>query len=224
MRRSTIGALCLLLAVGGLTAACSGGGLRTEVRGSGTVVTEQRDVSGFDEISVAGQGVVHVELTGTESLEVEAEDNILEVLTIEVVDGRLELGAEPFTSIEPTRDIVYRITAASLTDVAISGSAELDVATLDVPRFDVSISGSGSVRPSGTTVALQVDISGSGRYLGAALESTTADVNVSGSGEADIVVIDSLDASVSGSGSIRYAGDPATVREEVSGSGSITRR
>jgi hypothetical protein len=222
--RWRIGALCLLLAVGGAAIACRGTGLRTEVRGSGVVVTEQRPVSGFDRISVSGQGTVHVELTGTELLEVEAEDNVLEVLTIEVVDGRLELGAEPFTSIEPTRDIIYRITAAHLTDVAISGSADLDVATVDGPGFVVSISGSGSVRPSGTTGELAVDISGSGRFLGDALESTTAEVSISGSGEADVRVADSLDASVSGSGVIRYAGSPTTVQKKVSGSGSITQR
>jgi hypothetical protein len=224
MNRWKVGALCLLLVITAVVEGCRGAGLRDEVRGSGNVVTEQRLVSGFDRISVSGQATVHVEITGTESLEVEAEDNVLEVLTIEVKNGRLELGTEPFKSVSPTRDIVYRITVARLTEVDISGSGQLDVATLDDTAFSVSVSGSGSVRPSGTVADLSVDISGSGRFLGEALESATADINISGSGGADVWVTDSLDAAVSGSGSVRYAGSPPVVQKDVSGSGTISER
>ncbi len=224
MRRSLGSLCCLLLCSGLVLGACDGPGLRSEIRGSGVVVTEQRPVSGFDRISVSGRGTVHVEITGTESLQVEAEDNILEVLTIEVVDGRLELGAEPFTSLEPTREIVYRITAARLTGVSLSGSAQLDVATVEGPQFEVDISGSGRVQPVGAITRLDVDISGSGRFLGEELQSAIAKVSVSGSGQADVVVSEELDASVSGSGAVRYTGNPPVVRQDVSGSGSITGR
>ena len=60
--------------------------------------------------------------------------------------------------------------------------------------------------------------------MGEELESATARVSVSGSGQADVVVSEELDASVSGSGAIRYSGGPSRVREEVSGSGSVTGR
>jgi len=77
-------------------------------RGSGTMATETRDVSGFDEIDLGGSGRVLIAVTGTESLTIEAEDNILPLLTTEVRNGRLELGAKQ--SISPTREIVYTIT------------------------------------------------------------------------------------------------------------------
>ncbi len=214
--------ICLLLASGVLLVACERDGLRTEVQGSGTVVAETREVSGFDRIAVAGQGVVHVEITGTETLEVEAEDNILEVLTIEVSGGELRLGVAPMTNIVPTRDITYRITAADISEVAVSGSAVVDVAVLDVDRLEVEISGSGSVTPSGTADGLDVNISGSGRYLGERFETRTASIGVSGSGQATVLVTDELLASVSGSGSIQYLGDPPMVEKRVSGSGSIS--
>ena len=202
-------------------AACTGDGMRTEVRGSGVLATETRPVSGFSRIMVSGPGVVHVEISGTESLAVEAEDNILDVLTIEVVNGRLELGHRAFTNIVPTREITYRITAASLNAVAVSGSGQLDVAPVGVSSFSVSISGSGSIAPSGSTASLSVDVSGSGAYLGANLSADTAEVNVSGSGQALVNASQDLVASVSGSGSIRYLGDPALTRT-VSGSGTVS--
>lgn len=222
MRRVAVAMLCMMGLVGGSLVGCEEAGLRTEVVGSGVVVTEQRAVSGFDRVSVSGPGTVHIEITGTESLEVEAEDNILEVLTIEVVGGRLELGTEPFTSLEPTREIVYRITAAQLAGVDVSGSAQVDIAPVDTLSFSAAISGSGSIEPTGSVTELEVAVSGSGRFLGEGLESVIADVSISGSGQADVLVTDELNASVSGSGAIRYMGDPLRVEKEISGSGSIT--
>ena len=219
MHRQSAPLVLLLITVIAL-AACGGGGLRTEVRGSGTLTTQTRGVSGFDRILVSGPGVVHVAITGTESLEVQAEDNILGALTIEVVDGRLELGHEAHTNIVPTRDITYTITVAQLDGVSIGGSGELDVAALATSAFSVSISGSGAVTPSGRTGELSVEISGSGRYLGADLAADEAVVAVSGSGEAIVNATHSLTAAVSGSGSIRYLGDPVLDRE-ISGSGFI---
>lgn len=214
--------LLVLATVVLILAACTGGGPRTEVRGSGVLATETRLVSGFDRILVSGYGRVHVEITGAESLRVEAEDNILDVLTIEVVDGRLELGHRAFTNIVPTRDITYYITAASLDAVAVAGSGIVDIREVDAGAFAVSVSGSGSVAPSGRTGQLTVDVSGSGRYVGADMEAEVASVEVSGSGQAVVGASESLAASVLGSGSIRYLGDPL-VASQVSGSGSISR-
>ncbi len=222
MRRYLPGAICVILAASSLLAACDG--VRNEVKGSGQLATESRDVGGFDRISVSGQGVIHVEMTGTESLVVEAEDNILAVLTIEVVDRVLELGVKPHVNIIPTQEITYRITAAELQGVSISGSGVLDVATLSGDVFEASIAGSGTVAPSGTSTRLDVAISGSGRFLGADMVSATCTVDVSGSGEAVVNVTDALSAAVSGSGAIRYVGDPVRLETSISGSGSIERR
>ena len=141
------GAVFLLLALSG----CEGGVFG--VRGSGNVITESRDVSGFSEIALAGSGKVRVDVNGTESLIIEAEDNIMPLLTSEVHDGRLELGAE--SSISPTTDIIYTVGAIALEGVAISGSGEVTADWLvAADSFDVDISGSGRVEPTGTTDAL----------------------------------------------------------------------
>jgi hypothetical protein len=221
MRRSSTVVIVVALLVAGLATACDRTGVR--VRGSGVLATETRAVSGFDRIAASGQGAIRVDITGAESLEVEAEDNILPLLTIEVVGGRLELGVEPFANIDPTRPITYRITAAQLRGVSISGSAALEAAPVETDRFEVAISGSGTVRPVGATAELDVAISGSGEFHGEDLQATRGVVDVSGSGQADVNVTDDLTASVSGSGAIRYLGDP-TLETSVTGSGSVSRR
>ena len=54
------------------------------VVGSGTAATESRSVSDFRGVSVSGVGQVILENTGTESLTITAEDNIMPLLESEV--------------------------------------------------------------------------------------------------------------------------------------------
>ncbi len=65
-------------------------------------------------------------------------------------------------------------------------------------------------------------VSGSGRYEGTRLESKSAKVLTSGSGDAIIKVIDKLEATVSGSGSVQYIGNP-TVTKHDTGSGEVVQ-
>jgi hypothetical protein len=223
MRTRTSWRFLVLLIVGLLATGCEGtvpfGGLR----GSGDLITESRPVGGFDEIVVLGSGNVVVDVDGSESLEIEAEDNIIEFLTTEVVNGRLELGVESGKLLSPSRDITYTITASQLKAVTINGSGNIAATGIDTDTFEVTISGSGDVEPAGTSNHLQVTISGSGRFDGTALESATGDVEVSGSGNVVVNVTDELTVRVSGSGDVEYIGDP-NLNSRVSGSGDISRR
>jgi hypothetical protein len=96
MRGLVLGAATLVTMVA--VSACDGNVFG--VRGSGNVITESRDVSGFNEIVVLGSGNVVVEVNGSESLTVEAEDNNMPQLKTHVRDGRLPFSVE--TSISPT--------------------------------------------------------------------------------------------------------------------------
>lgn len=216
MRRMPVLSMLILM----LSVALGACGVLGE-RGSGTMAVETREVGGFDAIDLSGSGTVRVSVTGTESLTVEAEDNILPFLTTEVRDGTLFLGAKQ--SISPTREIVYTITAISLEAVAVSGSGSVTALDVDADDFEVDISGSGTVTPTGVSQILNLSISGSGGFSGDGLVSTTGTVSVSGSGGAVVVVIDDLDVNVSGSGSVEYIGDP-NISTSISGSGDVSRR
>jgi hypothetical protein len=67
-----------LITVALLVTACS------VTRGSGQLTTESRPVSGFTKVELSGTGELTIEQTGTESLTISAEDNILPRLTSEV--------------------------------------------------------------------------------------------------------------------------------------------
>ncbi len=196
--------------------------IRPGVEGSGNVITENRDVSGFNEIVLGGIGRVEVEVTGTESLTIEAEDNIMPVLESRVRNGRLVL--DTTRNIAPNEEIIYTITAATLDGLSISGSGVVEASGVDTTDFRADISGSGDVSVEGTiTGLLSVSISGSGEFDGESLTAPVGHIEVSGSGNAVVNVTDSLEVDVSGSGDIEYLGSPS-VDSDVSGSGEVVQR
>ena len=195
----------------------------TGTTGSGTVKSESRQVSGFSKVDLSGVGRATIQQTGTESLTILAEDNILPLLTSEVRDGTLELGLKRMRSINPTEPITYRLTVKSLDSVGVSGSGSVSVTGLDTPRLTVDLSGSGEIRAAGNADSQKIDISGSGRYLAPELTSRAVDADISGSGKGDVRASDTLKASISGSGTLTYIGDPR-VSQDVSGSGKVIKK
>jgi len=191
------------------------------VRGSGHVATESREVSGFNEIVLLGSGDVIVSVTGIESLVIDAEDNIMPLLTTEVRNGRLELGSD--TSFSANLGITYTITADVLNGVTINGSGDVTASGIDASSFEATINGSGDIEPAGTTEELTVGINGSGSYRGADLTASTGTVEVAGSGSVVVNVSDDLDVSIGGSGDVEYIGDPA-VTHSIGGSGDVSKR
>ena len=193
------------------------------IDGSGNIITESRDVSGFDEVVVLGSGSVVVDVTGTESLTITADDNLMAVLTSEVKGTKLELGVDSVKSISPSEGIEYQITATDLTAVSILGSADFVVTGVDTPSFDVLIAGSGDVQLAGAADGLNVEIAGSGGFAGEDLISAGGSITIAGSGSAVVNVTDELDVSIGGSGDVKYIGQPV-VNSSIGGSGSVSQQ
>lgn len=213
------------------------------VTGSGNVKTETREISGVTAVELTNSGNLEITQGNVESLEIEAEDNILPLLTSDVRNGRLVLGVKPNTSIRAMRPIVFRLTVRNLNEIVatasgnitarsleasdltlrVNGSGNLSIDTLNARALKVHLTASGSVTINGAADTLDVTVSGSGSYNGSGLTAGQAIVRTSGSGDAHATVTGDLDATVSGSGSITYAGT-SVVRQTDSGSGSIRPR
>lgn len=82
---------------------------RVGIAGSGNVVTQSREVSGFEAVSFSGVGRLILEQTGTESLTITADDNILPLIVSDVVGRRLVLRFESVTNFTNIQEIVFRL-------------------------------------------------------------------------------------------------------------------
>ena len=194
-----------------------------EVReGSGTARTEARPVTGFSRVTLLSSADVRVRVGGQPAVEVTADDNLLELVTTEVRDGALAIGSNGSYS---TRiGIKVDVVAPSLEAVELRGSGHVAAEGVRGARFDVSISGSGDVRASGTADAVHVEVSGSGDARLVDLAAGAVRVTVDGSGDVEVTTSDRLEVSLRGSGTVVYAGSPRAVATSVTGSGEVRPR
>jgi hypothetical protein len=189
---------------------------------TGGVTSEARDVSGFNEVELKGVGNLSLEQTGSESLTVEAEEDVLPKIRTEVENKRLIISPERNTSINTTKPINYKLTVKDLNTLEVSGSGNVEAKDINTDELAVTIGGAGDVEIRGSADSQEVEISGSGEYKAGDLESKEATIDVRGSGLATVNVSDELEAEVSGSGSVEYIGDPM-VQQEVSGAGEVRK-
>lgn len=214
---AVVGALSLLLLAG------CGVSLPGGTSGTGAVKTETRTVSGFTAVELGGNGDVTVQQNGTESLNISAEENLLPLLTSEVVDGTLKLGVKDGARIDSTQPITYQVTVKNLTGLDVGGSGNQTITGVTTSSLRVRVAGSGAVTASGTADAQDIQMAGSGTYRGSGLTSKTASVNSAGSGTAELTVSDRLDVKIIGSGTVTYSGSPQ-VTQSVIGSGTLRKQ
>jgi hypothetical protein len=195
------------------------------VRGSGKIVSENRELGEFTKVRLANSGDAFIKYGTKREVRVEADDNILENVLTEVNEkGELVIGMKR-GSWNMSKLNVY-ITIPKLDGVAVSGSGSIEVESgFQSEEIKSGISGSGSIRyKGGVATRHNVRISGSGSVTADKLEADDVNVEISGSGNSDIFVKKSLTASISGSGDVHYKGTPTNISKTIRGSGSISQR
>jgi Putative auto-transporter adhesin, head GIN domain len=233
-----------------LVAGCSttwtinGGG--NMVRGSGRVVQESRPIQGVRAIEVSGSGRLEYVLDVAESLTVEAEDNILPLLSSEVRDGTLVLGPKPNTSMTTNKGVTYRValpqaleslkmwgsTSARISELKGGGkttftlqeSSKAIVASFDGDSVEADLHGSSQLTiESGQARDQIVKVFDSSTYTADGFKTPSGTITASNSGSAVVNVTGALNATAVNSGSVRYAGSP-TVSRQVKDSGKVEPR
>jgi hypothetical protein len=190
------------------------------ITGSGNIITEEREVTGFDSIHLSGSGEVIISQGSDESLIIETDDNLIDKIKSEVRGSTLNLSYEPGIGIISPTKLVFRVGLKDIAGVNISGSGEVNASNITTSDLQTKVSGSGNIDLSGRATNQDINISGSGKYLAGDLESETAKITVSGSGKATLWVTKDLDISISGSGDVDYYGSPK-LEQNISGSGNL---
>jgi hypothetical protein len=191
-------------------------------RGSGTARTERRPVSEFAEVQISGSMTLELTSGSPPAVEVTADDNLLPLIATEVNARRLVVRVTK--EIAPRTNIVVRASTPEIEGIVASGASVVNARGVKTDDLDVSTTGSAKVRLEGEARRFDALISGAAWIDASALRSHTARIRVSGSGAIDVFVTGELEVDVSGSGSVRYAGNPLKVRQKVSGSGTVQKR
>lgn len=211
------------------------------IAGSGTVVTETRDVSGFDRVAFASEGAAFIEIGGGEALSVEVDDNLQQYLEASVDGGVLTIGTRAGVDIAPSEAPVFRVNVENLTGVSLAGAGTIDVGAIETERFEIGLSGAGDITIASLAVdELVAELDGVGKvmvsgsadrqelhvrgvtvYEGEDLASQSAVVEAGGTGRATVWVSESIQVTASGTASVGYYGTPS-VNEQLSASATAS--
>jgi len=213
----------------------------------GRVTTISPSVSPFEKIEIDThmKTVITVREGAIPSLKLTASESELERIETKVVGDRLVVSSRPehWGRDNSSEDVTAEIILPKFTGLEIHGSSPVKVHgdvtgnnfmleisgsghavfdNMNVAKLVSEIAGSGHADiDAGTAAKAKYSISGSGKIRAFDLKSKEVSAEISGSGKCEVNVADKLVAGVSGSGSVIYTGDPATVDKEVSGSGSV---
>jgi hypothetical protein len=200
---------------------------------------------GFSGVSIEYPATVTVRQGAAESLEVEADDNLLPQLTTSVQNGTLLIrNSERDWSkrVNPSQTVKITITVKEINDVDFSsagtlivegletekldinlnGAGEVTLENLELLELDCNLSGAGSIHAGGSADKVYVQIDGFGSFYGDKLESLEADIGINGAGSADVRVKDNLIAEINGAGSVGYYGSPE-VDQQINGAGTVNQ-
>jgi hypothetical protein len=189
------------------------------IHGSGTAKTEARAVGSFSKIDLAGAPDVEVTVGPAASVAVTADDNLLPFIETTVDGETLKIDSKH--SYSTSMGVKVKITVPTLNGVSVFGSGNIRATGLKDGEMEASVTGSGDVTLSGAVERLRAHIVGSGDLRAGDLAAKIVTVGVTGSGDAAVRATEQLDASVTGSGNVRYAGKPTHVGKSVTGSGEI---
>ncbi|MCJ7700786.1 MAG: DUF2807 domain-containing protein [Anaerolineales bacterium] len=198
------------------------------VTGSGVVITEERQVSGFERINVCCGMELYLTQGETESLKIEADDNFMDEIVTTIDNGSLWVQYRELSNVnyQPSKPVRLYLSAVEIREVSISGGGDLNLESLASEGFELDLSG-GSDGQIGTIAAEDVrfQMSGGGEILAGNLETESLAITVSGGGEFEVDQVEAglleIDLSGGSDADIRDL-SAAELRLESSGGGRVS--
>lgn len=227
--------ICILILI--LSSSCDYRGW-TSITGNGQLAKQDRTVDEFRGVDVSGGMHVFLTVGPTHNVRVEADENLMEYIEMEVDGDVLEISSRKDHNLKPKAGIRIYITAPAFDKLSVTGSGKISSDSklvsnaaihtgvtgsgdiklqVDAPEVHSEISGSGSITLSGATRSYNAEINGSGDIHSFDLLSETSSVDIAGSGNVEIFASKQLDVDVVGSGDVRYKGTAKLNFDKVGG-------
>ncbi len=207
--------------------------------GSGHVINQTRNVSGFNQIVMNDTGTLVITQGNNEALTVEAEDNVIPQIKTSVSDNQLNINLDRGI-VTPTKPVTYYLTVKDLSSVTINGAGQIqssnlntssltiringagqgNLTNLTVNTLTITMDGAGRMNAMGKTTNQTINISGAGQYGANNLDSKITIIYINGAGQATVRVSDILNAMINGAGQINYIGNPQ-ITQKINGAGTI---
>lgn len=188
------------------------------VYGNGKTKKVFKKIKAFNKLSAEGAYQLEYEASNEYSVEIEAEENIIPVITMHVNGGMLAISSSrPIVIKEP---IIVRLKAPWLDEVSLSGVDSAKFRRLNTKRLTINMGGTSDFYADGEVQSIHLEIQGLGNANLQKLKTDSASVKIIGSGDAALSVSKELNVSISGVGDVTYFGSPV-ITKEIVGLGNI---
>lgn len=199
---------------------------KAKITGSGTVVTEERNVSDFYSIKVMGSTKVYISQGLSFNVSAKTYQNILPLLQTRVENGVLIIDFKNNSKVTNDNSEVT-ITMPSISSLTVNGDGSISTlgTYTGLNNLSVSLSGGGSININKAAVLNYIiNLSDSGAVNSYGVLAENAIVKINGSGNASLSLTGSLNANISGSGNIYYKGNGVQVTSQITGTGKVIKQ
>lgn len=210
------------------------------------IFQDDRSVKNFIGVAAGGPIAVIITLGNTESIKFEGDAEAIATLVTEVKGEvlviRPAISWKSWAKKYEGKKITAYVNAKNISSLTMSGDGSISVkGTVTAAELATTLSGSGSIRANisadqltstlsgsgnleltGKAAKGSVNISGSGKLGGKALVLNDLNARISGSGSVYAKVDGDIKAFISGSGHVYYNGNPS-IEQKVLGSGGVSK-
>lgn len=217
--------------------------LNSGVRGNGEVITEDRTINESFSAIKATEGLdVYLTQSNNESISVEADENLHDLILTEVVDGVLKIHTKENIGRASSKKV--HISFREISSItSTSGSDVHSTNTINTERLDLkSTSGSdmkldvntsvlhckstsgSDLRLSGKTVKLVAEATSGSDIKAADLKAESSEVKATSGADITVNTSKELTARATSGGDVKYYGNPEKVDKSDSSSGSVKQK
>jgi hypothetical protein len=211
------------------------------ITGNGDIVIEKREIKSFDKLEVSSGLEVTITFGQEPSLQIEADKNLLEVISTDLNNGRLRITSK--INIRRAKSKKIHLTVPDLHSIEVSGAGivqsenrlkveelKLEVSSagrlkleVEAGIVNIDVSSAANVLLKGTSEKLFAEVSSAGNLEAYDLVTEFCKVKVSSAGKAKVNTTEVFEAEASSAGKISYKGDPKETNIEKSSAGSVSR-
>lgn len=185
-----------------ITSGCEDNGeTDKKITGTGPIVTKNLNFATFDKIENTGVANFYIIVGNSQSVELKAQQNIIDVMTYEVASQTLKVGLEKNITLENHEEIRFDIMIPSITGIELAGIGDFVLSGTDQDELTINFTGVGNIE----AFDLKVD---------------TCYITSSGIGDCEVYVVKLLDVEITGIGKVYYKGSP-TITSDITGLGQL---
>lgn len=192
------------------------------IQGSGNAKRETRNLSDFEKIDASGAINAEIAAGKEFSVEVEADDNLLQYIKTEISGDTLKIYSED--KISPKTKLSVKISLPELTKLDVSGASTANVTGVKGDSLELQASGASKIKVDGEIKDLNAEANGASTIDASNLNAENADVNSNGASTVTAAPVNDLKAEASGASTIYYTSDPKNIKQNASGASSVKKK